>query len=54
MIFSQLPGSKLQWRMHAAPDNLTPGYYSKAAAILETIKTARYLVWSRWIESCNG
>jgi len=53
MIFSHLPEANLQWRMHAAPDNLTPGYYSKAAAILETIKTARYLVWSRWAESCN-
>jgi uncharacterized SAM-binding protein YcdF (DUF218 family) len=53
MIFSNLSGSKLQWRMHAAPDNLTPGYYSQAAAIVETIKTARFLVWSRWIESCN-
>jgi uncharacterized SAM-binding protein YcdF (DUF218 family) len=53
MIFSHLPDAKLQWRMHAAPDNLTPGYYSKAAAILETIKTARYLVWTRWVESCN-
>ena len=53
MIFSNLPGQPLQWRMHAAPDTLTPGYYSKGAAIVETIKTARYLVWSRWIESCN-
>jgi len=53
MIFSHLPDAKLQWRMHAAPDNLTPGYYSRAASIVETIKTARYLVWSRWVESCN-
>jgi len=53
MIFSHLPGQPLQWRMHAAPDNLTPGYYSKAAAAIETLKTARYLVWSRWVESCD-
>jgi uncharacterized SAM-binding protein YcdF (DUF218 family) len=53
MIFSHLPGPPLQWRMHAAPDNLTPGYYSKAAAAIETLKTARYLIWSRWIESCD-
>jgi uncharacterized SAM-binding protein YcdF (DUF218 family) len=53
MIFSHLPGRPLQWRMHAAPDNLTPGYFSRGAAIVETIKTARYLVWSRWTETCS-
>lgn len=53
LIFSHLAGEPSQYRMHAAPDNLTPGYYSKAAAIMETIKTARYLVWSRWVESCG-
>jgi len=52
MIFSRLALEKLEWRMHAAPDNLTPGYYRNAAEVLETIKAARYLLWSRWYESC--
>lgn len=50
MIFSRLP---VEFRMHAAPANLTPGYYSRAAALVETLKTARYLVWSRWVETCS-
>jgi uncharacterized SAM-binding protein YcdF (DUF218 family) len=53
MIFSHLPLEKMEWRMHAAPDNLTPGYYSNAAALVETLKTARYLSWSRWIDTCS-
>jgi uncharacterized SAM-binding protein YcdF (DUF218 family) len=53
MIFSHLPFEKMEWQMHAAPDNLTPGYYSNAAALVETLKTARYLVWSRWIDTCS-
>ncbi len=56
MIFgnlANLPDLKLEWRIHAAPDNLTPGYYAKGAALVETIKTARYLVWSRWVERCT-
>ena len=24
-----------------------------AAAVVETLKTARYLVWARWAETCN-
>ena len=56
MIFAHLAGEaqagKLEWRMHEAHDNLAPGYYGRAATIVETIKTARYLVWSRWAESC--
>lgn len=50
MIFSHQP---IQWRVHAAPDNLTPGYYSRTADFLEILKTARYLVAARWIEGCN-
>ena len=50
MIFSRL---LVEFRMHAAPANLTPGYYSRAAALVETLKTARYLVWSRWVETCS-
>jgi uncharacterized SAM-binding protein YcdF (DUF218 family) len=57
MIFARLsadkPAGGLEWRMHAAPANLAPGYYGGAASIVETLKTARYLVWSRWIESCT-
>ncbi len=53
MIFANLPGPKLQWRMHAAPDNLTPGYYSNGAELMEILKTTRYLVWSRWVERCS-
>ena len=50
LIFSRLP---IEWRMHAAPRNLTPGYYSRVATVVETLKTARYLAWSRWMESCG-
>lgn len=49
MIFSHLP---VEWRMHVAPDNLTPGYYSRTAGLVEIVKTARYLLWARWIERC--
>lgn len=49
MIFSHLP---IEWRMHAAPDNLTPGYYSRTAGLIEVVKTARYLLWARWVERC--
>jgi uncharacterized SAM-binding protein YcdF (DUF218 family) len=56
MIFARLsserPGGRLAWRMHAAPANLAPGYLSIAARVVETLKTARYLVWSRWAETC--
>ena len=50
MIFSRLP---VEFRVHAASANLTPGYYGRAAALVETLKTARYLVWSRWAETCS-
>ena len=56
MIFahlsSQKPAGALEWAMHAARADLTPGYYSRAAYLVETLKTARYLVWSRWVETC--
>lgn len=50
MIYSRIP---VEFRMRVAPANLTPGYYSRAAALVETLKTARYLVWSRWVETCS-
>lgn len=48
MIFGRLP---IEWRTHAAPP-LEPesGGYAFAQSAVETIKTARYLVWSRWVE----
>lgn len=49
MIFLKMP---IQWRSHAAPNNLTPGYYSRTAGLIEIVKTARYLVWARWVERC--
>lgn len=54
MILERLPGPELEWRMHAAPDALTPSYYSRGASMVETLKTARYLVWTRWIENCES
>jgi uncharacterized SAM-binding protein YcdF (DUF218 family) len=52
IMVSNLPFEGFAWRMHAAPENLTPGYLRRGASVLEVLKTARYLVWSRWIESC--
>ena len=48
MIFERLP---IEWRTHAAPP-LEPenGFYLFAENTAETIKTARYLVWNRWVE----
>jgi uncharacterized SAM-binding protein YcdF (DUF218 family) len=56
MIFARLSSEKsagtLEWATHAAPADLTPSYWSRAASAIETLKTARYLVWSRWLETC--
>jgi uncharacterized SAM-binding protein YcdF (DUF218 family) len=51
LILSGLP---IEWRSHAAPP-LSPhsAIYSQAEAAVETLKTVRYLVWSRWIEGCE-
>jgi len=51
LIFSRLP---LAWRMHAAPP-LEPGSTADAAAsaVIETLKTVRYLVWTRQSERCE-
>ena len=48
MIFSHLP---VEWTTHAAPA-LERGGGGMAAA-LEVLKTARYLVWARWVERCG-
>jgi len=57
LIFSRLFGESatgtIEWRMHAAPANFAPAYFAQGAKIVEIVKTARYLVWSRWIESCG-
>jgi uncharacterized SAM-binding protein YcdF (DUF218 family) len=55
IIFSELP---LEWRTHAAlplePESaLDPAAYPWAVASVETLKTIRYLVWSRWRERCQ-
>jgi len=49
-----LSGFPLEWRTHAAP-SLEPesAVYSDAAAMVETLKTVRYLVWARQIEHCE-
>jgi len=51
LIFSRLP---MDWRMHAAPPP-TPqsAIQSNSAAVLEVLKTVRYLVWSRQAEHCE-
>ena len=51
LIFNRLP---LEWRTHAASP-LTPqsAIYSSALTAIETIKTVRYLVWSRQMEQCE-
>lgn len=51
LILNRLP---IQWRTHAAPA-LEPqsAAYQAALAAMETLKTARYLVWARWYERCT-
>ncbi len=51
LILSRLP---IEWRTHAAP-LLEPQSEAgeDGAAVLETLKTARYLVWARWRERCR-
>jgi uncharacterized SAM-binding protein YcdF (DUF218 family) len=51
LVFSGLP---LEWRMHAAPPlGPEPAVYSSAATAFETLKTVRYLVWTRQLERCQ-
>jgi uncharacterized SAM-binding protein YcdF (DUF218 family) len=47
LIFGHTP---LEWRMHAAP-GFEPG--DSGVALLETLKTMRYLVYARWAERCE-
>ena len=56
MIFSRIAQKDiipLTWRVHAAPANPAPGYRGSIAEVVDTLKTARYLVWSRWAETCT-
>lgn len=43
----------IQWRTHAAPplEPESPAYHVALESV-ETLKTMRYLVWSRWFEAC--
>lgn len=44
----------LLWRTHAAPPlEAEPGWRRAAGAALETLKTARYLAWTRQTERCG-
>jgi len=52
-LASQQPAQHIEWRMHATAESLTPGYYSRVAYALEVLKTARYLIWARWVETCS-
>jgi uncharacterized SAM-binding protein YcdF (DUF218 family) len=51
MIFGRLP---LEWRTHASPE-LEPDSGMTAAVVtaIETLKTVRYLVYSKWAEKCE-
>lgn len=51
LILSHLP---IEWRTHAAP-SLAPASPLRAAVTeaLETIKTTRYLLYTRWAERCE-
>lgn len=58
MIFARLASSDrgqnwLEWRTHPTSENLALGDAGSAAAVVETLKTVRYLVWARWAETCN-
>jgi uncharacterized SAM-binding protein YcdF (DUF218 family) len=51
LIFNRLP---IEWRTHAASSLLPePAAYLGAMATVETLKTVRYLIWSRWAERCE-
>ncbi|MGD0632034.1 MAG: YdcF family protein [Terracidiphilus sp.] len=51
LIFNTLP---LQWSTHAAPPLSSKSEaYENAYGAVEVLKTARYLIWSRWREHCE-
>jgi hypothetical protein len=56
LIFESLASNSmpLQWTTQAAPP-LSPqsAAYQNALSAVEVLKTARYLIWARWIEHCE-
>jgi len=50
LVFSRLP---LEWRTHPVPRQSESAVHSSAATALETLKTVRYLVWTRQAERCE-
>jgi uncharacterized SAM-binding protein YcdF (DUF218 family) len=51
LIFSGVP---LEWRTHAAPPLEPESAVSLvASAFAEDLKTARYLLWTRWSDRCE-
>jgi uncharacterized SAM-binding protein YcdF (DUF218 family) len=51
LIFNRLP---LEWRTHAAPPLSSDSVVGQnAATMIETLKTVRYLVWTRQMERCE-
>jgi hypothetical protein len=49
-IFSRMP---LEWALHPAQPLEPPSAaYLSAAAAVETVKTLRYFLWTRWTETC--
>ncbi len=51
LILSRLP---LEWRTHAAPALEPQGPWTEGAmTAVEIVKTVRYLVWARWVDSCE-
>lgn len=50
MIFSR---TSLMWRAHAAPAFQPGESDSTADAVMETLKTVRYLVYASWAEGCK-
>jgi uncharacterized SAM-binding protein YcdF (DUF218 family) len=50
LIFSDLP---VEWRTHpAAPLDRESTLDGSADIAMETLKTLRYLVWTRWVDNC--
>ena len=51
ILFNRMP---IEWRAHAAPPlEPVPTGYPWAVTTAETVKTMRYLVWTRWREHCE-
>jgi uncharacterized SAM-binding protein YcdF (DUF218 family) len=57
LIFSSLSRGSwpLEWSEHAAP-SLSPesSAYHSALTTVEVLKTARYLIWARWLDHCES